>query len=186
MPPKRRRKTNTEWPTWAIVLIAIVIIVLAYLLYTISLGQIDVTPNSPKGESLPEKKEKAEAEHNRLMQKIAEQEELKKKLDKRFRRIYLFARIFFALLLAGYNIVLYLVFNIHTLGDLLNWNELLIIAFIAINFICYGTLANFNSLIRYFKNRTENWVYRKHIDLPEKIKQNKLQADKLVNDHLKS
>jgi len=170
--------------TLGVILLAILLFVLAYIIYAISLGQVDITPDSPIGESLEEKKKKAEEEHQRLVREIAAQEELKFKLQRRFRRIYLAARLVFAGLLAGYNLFLYFYCKVRELGDLLSWNELLLIAFIAFNFVCYGSLSNFNSLIRYFKNKIENWVYRNHTDLDDKIKQNKDSANRIFENRV--
>jgi hypothetical protein len=146
------------------------------------LGKVDLTPDSPEGETLSEKKTQAEAEHRRLRRQIADDDELKKELEKKFRKSYLLARIFFAGLIAACNVGFYFVCKAKDLGDFLNWNELLLIGFAAYNFICYGSLANFNSLVRYFKNRVENKVYRNYTGLEAKIKQNKVEADRLKKE----
>lgn len=69
----------------------------------------------------------------------------------------------------GFNALLFFVFNIKDLGTILNWNEVLLLILITINFITFGTITDLKNVIGYFRNRIENWVYGKYVNIEEQI-----------------
>ncbi len=149
-------------------ILVIILIILTYIIYTASLGQIDITPHKDN-EPLIDKKRLAEERHRKLLALIEQKKGLKLKLEKRFRYSYLAVRILFVLMYLGFNALLFFFFKITDLGTLLKWSEVLLIIIIIINFITFGTITNLKNVIAYFRNRIENWVYGKYVNIDEQI-----------------
>jgi hypothetical protein len=149
-------------------ILVIILIILTYIIYTASLGQIDITPHKDN-EPLIDKKRLAEERHRKLLGLIEQKQELKLKLEKRFRYSYLAVRILFVLMYLGFNALLFFFLEITDLGTLLKWSEVLLIIIIIINFITFGTITNLKNVIAYFRNRIENWVYGKYVNIDEQI-----------------
>lgn len=55
------------------------------------------------------------------------------------------------------------------MSDFLNYYEASIIALFALNFIAFGTIANFHDFIHVLRTKVENWVWMKNINLPNEI-----------------
>ncbi|NOU38414.1 MAG: hypothetical protein HOO89_06855 [Ferruginibacter sp.] len=159
------KKEDDQFLIWVLV---ILLVILTYLIYTASLGQIDITPHKDN-EPFIDKKRLAEERHKKLLALIEQKKELKEKLAKHFKTSYLFVRILFVAMYLGFNALLFFVFNIKDLGTILNWNEVLLLILITINFITFGTITDLKNVIGYFRNRIENWVYGKYVNIEEQI-----------------
>jgi hypothetical protein len=160
-------KKNDIIPTWLIVIIVIILLVL----FLASLGFFNPRdiPKVPK--EYKDSKEEAVKRHQELEDQLKNKEDLKNKLERKFKRAYFIIRfvlISFWFVILG---ILYYFGLINNLSDALNYSELLIILLVVINFLTFGTLSNLEKFIDLIKIKTENWIYGKNIKLNSEIEQ---------------
>lgn len=168
----REEKISTK--AWLIILLLVLLIII----HVMSLGQVDPrVTNLP--DELAESRENAKHRHRKLIALIKRQKKLKNKLDRKFKRIYLGVRILLVALWAGLLTTLYFFGEIKGLGDLLTYSQFSILLLVTIHFITFGSIKNINLFIGSLKERTENWVYGKYVDLDDRIDTNKKESRKL-------
>lgn len=164
-------------------IILVFILIIALAIYLATLGRVDVFGENKEEESFEEKRKKALHRHRKLKDLISKKEDLKLKLDKKFKIYYFIARVGMVLIWLGFNAILYLVFNIKDFGSLVNYNEVVIIGTACIIFLRFGNLTNIQNIITYFKTKIENKVYKKYVCLPEKIEEHK-QEIKIIENQI--
>lgn len=170
-----RNEESPTIPIWLVVVIVLIIIIV----FVVSLGSINPGNTVKFPDAFKESKEEAKRKHKRLKEHIDKQVALKIKLDKRFKRTYLFIRITLVLLWFGILGVLYFINLISNLSDALTYSEVLIILVLIANFITFGSITNMNEFIDSLKTKTENWIYGKYIILDNTIESNKAELVKL-------
>ena len=168
--------SKKEW------IILIFILIIAIAIYLVSLGQIDISGDNEK-ESFAEKRRKALHRHGKLQELISKKEELKAKLDKKFKIYYFLARAGVILLWLGANATVYFVFD-KEFSDLLTYNEVGILAILIIVFLRFGNITNIQNIVNYFKTKIENRVYGKYVSLPDKIEEHKEEVKQIENKYL--
>ncbi len=169
-----KRKSNKVAWIWIILIVVIVIVI-----YFLSLGKINISESGSLKE-FKDTKEQAKKRHEKLLDLIAQKEELKIKLNRRFRVTYFAVRLILSCLFMGYNAVLFFVFEVKNLGDLLNWNELFLIGFALISFLTFGSMKNLNDFILGLKIRLENIVYGKYVNIEEQIIKHKKDETEII------
>lgn len=159
----------------------VLVIVLVIIIYVASLGQVDVTLEKSNDEDAKEKNSLSNLQirHKKLKKLIQKKEQLNIRLNKKFKRIYFGVRFVLASLFVGYNLLLYYTFKITQLGDLLNWNQFVLIIMALFSFIAFGTLANVKEFIQNIKMRLELRTYRKYKDITEQLENHKKEVVKI-------
>ena len=163
-------------------LLIVIIIVIVIIIYIGSFGQVDITleKGSKENDKAKNNLSKLQARHKKLKELIQKKEQLNIKLNKKFKRIYFGVRFVLAALYVGYNALLYFVFKITNLGDLLNWNEFAVIVIALFSFIAFGTFANVKDFIYNIKMKLEVKTYNKYIDINEQLEAHIEEATKLT------
>lgn len=164
--------------------ILVFILIIALAIYIATFGSVDVFGENQDKESFEEKREKALHRHRKLKNLISTKEELKLKLDKKFKIYYFLARVGMVLIWISFNAILYWVFNVKDFGNLLNYNEVVILGTVCIVFLRFGNLTNIQNIITYFKTKIENKVYGKYVSLPLKIEEHNKEIEKIENKFL--
>ena len=171
------RRQENSFGFWEILFIVVIIIV-----FIASLGQVAI----PLEKEIKVKDEdkndltKLKVRHKKLKKLISKKEALNINLNKKFKRIYFGVRFVLASLFVSYNALMYFVFNINKLGDLLNWNQFALIIMALFSFIAFGTLANVRDFIQNIKMRLESKTFNKYVDITEQIETHKQEAMKLT------
>ena len=171
------RRQENSFGFWEILFIVVIIIV-----FIASLGQVAI----PLEKEIKVKDEdkndltKLKVRHKKLKKLISKKEVLNINLNKKFKRIYFGVRFVLASLFVSYNALMYFVFNINKLGDLLNWNQFALIIMALFSFIAFGTLANVRDFIQNIKMRLESKTFNKYVDITEQIETHKQEAMKLT------
>lgn len=158
------------------IIIAVISVIIVFLIYVFTFGKVDITKENDKRQCVEGEKNdlnKLENRHRKLKVLIGRKEYLNRKLDKRFKRIYFGVRLLLSSLYLGFNVVLYNVFNITKLSDLLNWNQLMILVISLFSFIAFGTLANAKEYIVKIKLWVELRIYSKYVDISEQLNEHK-------------
>jgi hypothetical protein len=162
-------------------ILIVILIVILLVVFVLSFGNLDGDEfNIPK--EFKDDKASAKSRHKKLTALIDKQEQLKQKLDKKFKRIYFGVRIVLVLLWVGVMFSLYLFNLITNLEDFLNYSEISILIIVTFNFLTFGTITNVKNYISFLKTKTENWVYGKYINLEIKINENKTELKKLEKE----
>ncbi|CAM1372941.1 conserved membrane hypothetical protein [Tenacibaculum litopenaei] len=162
--------------------IIVLVIVIVIIIYVASLGQVEVTLEKSTKENDEENNSlsKLQLRHKKLKELIQRKEQLNIKLNKKFNRIYFGVRFVLASLFIGYNLILYFVFKITKLGDLLNWNQLVLIIMALFSFIAFGTLTNVKEFVQNIKMRLELRTYDKYRDITEQLENHKEEVTKIT------
>lgn len=162
--------------------LAIIIIVIVILVFVVSFGQVDVTLSSPSKKKAQPKFDlkKLQSRYKKLKALIEKKEALNIKLNKKFKRIYFGVRLVLASIYVGYNALLYFVFEITNLGDLLNWNQFALVVIALFSFIAFGTLANVKDFIDTIKMRLESKTYNKYVNITEQLELHKREEVRLT------
>jgi Na+/proline symporter len=160
----------------------IFIIVFVIIIYVGSFGQVDLTIEkvSKQNDEVKDNLNKLQSRHEKLKALIQKKEALNIKLNKRFKRIYFGVRFVLASVYVGYNAILYFVFNVTKLGDVLNWNQFALIVIALFSFIAFGTLTNVQDFINTIKMKLESRTYDKYVDITEQLETHKEEAIKLT------
>jgi len=162
---------------WAII---ILLLIVALIVYAVSFGKVDLITEKPGDkDSLSEKRRLAEIRHKKLQSLIKAKKNLKIKLDKRFKTIYLLVRIAFLCIYVGLNIALYFVLGMSDISVLFNWNQMVLTAFGVLNLILIGTEIKLTAAIGYFKTLIENRVYAKYVNINQQINNHQSEAELL-------
>lgn len=169
---------NKSYNSFLIVLAIVIVIII----YVASLGQVEVTLEKSTKENDEENNSlsKLQLRHKKLKELIQRKEQLNIKLNKKFNRIYFGVRFVLASLFIGYNLILYFVFKITKLGDLLNWNQLVLIIMALFSFIAFGTLTNVKEFVQNIKMRLELRTYDKYRDITEQLENHKEEVTKIT------
>lgn len=171
-------KKDNNIPIWAIVIIVITIIIVFVLsLGTINAGNVGKIPKEFK-----DTKEEARRKHDRLKGLIDKQENLRMRLERRFRVIYFSVRLGFVFIWFALLTGLYFLGLLKNLGDALNYSEVLILILITLNFLTFGTITKLETFVEVLKIRIENWVYGKYVNINDKIELNKSELNKLIQE----
>lgn len=157
----KRKESNNFW---VIVLIIVLIVLYLVSLGTISSDQLRKTPKAFRDEQ-----EEAKRKHKKLVELIEKQKDLKKRLARKFKRIYAGVRIGLVLIWGGIMSTFVAFGLIKNLSDFLNYSEVSVLVILTFNFLTFGSLKNFRDYIVILKTRTENWVYGKYIDIDLRI-----------------
>lgn len=170
-----KKESNNFW--------IIVLIIVLFLLYLASLGTIssDQIRKTPK--AFRDEQEEAKRKHKKLVELIEKQKALKKKLTRKFKRIYAGVRIGLVLIWGGIMATLVAFGLIKNLGDFLNYTEVSVLVVLTFNFLTFGSLKNFRDYIVMLKTRTENWVYGKYVDIDlriESAEKEKIEIEKTI------
>lgn len=160
----------------------IFVVVIVIIIYVGSFGQVDLTLENVSKQNDKDKLNlgKLKSRYNKLKTLIQKKESLNIKLNKKFKRIYFGVRLVLTSIYLGYNALLYFVFNITNLGDLLNWNQFALIVIALFSFVAFGTLTNVQDFINNIKMRLESRTYNKYVDITEQLEIHKKEAVKLT------
>ena len=161
-----RRKESTPWWIWLIVVVVIIVVI---VIYVASLGTINVSDENQLPQEFKDSKEEALKKHQALLAELDKKKALKEKLTKRFRVAYLSVRIILVIICTVSIYYLGYFLGAESLSDFLNYYEASIIVLFAMNFIAFGTIANFHDFILVLRTKVENWVWIKNINLPKEI-----------------
>jgi MFS family permease len=161
-----KRKEGTPWWVWLLVVIGLLIVI---VIFVASLGTVNVSDDKPLPQEFKDSKDKALKKHKALLAELEKKKSLKEKLDRRFKAAYLTVRILIVAVCGVSIFYLGYVLGAQTIEDFLNYYEASIIILFAMNFIAFGTLANFKDFIHGLRTRMENWVWSKHVNLPKEI-----------------
>ncbi|MFT7035951.1 MAG: hypothetical protein ACJA2S_004476 [Cyclobacteriaceae bacterium] len=167
-------------PKWLIVVI-VVILFFALIIYITSLGKVDIGAKGAFPDEFKENKEKAQNRHKKLVELIARQTEVKTKLERRFRNIYLWVRVLFVAAWASLMLLGFHMGYINNLEDTLNYSEATLLIAFGFNFLCFGSLTNLERTLQHVKTRIENWIYGKYITIQVNIDRNQLELIQLEN-----
>jgi uncharacterized membrane protein YhaH (DUF805 family) len=159
-----QRKDRTPWWVWVIVVVIVLVVI---IIFVASLGTLDVEKQLPK--EFNDSKEEALKKHKALLAELEKKKSLKEKLDGRFKAAYLTVRIMIVAICGVSIFYLGFFLGAKTIGDFLNYYEASIIILFALNFIAFGTIANFHDFIHVLRTKVENWVWMKNINLPNEI-----------------
>lgn len=165
------QNNKLEWYWWVII---ILIAIIAILLFVGSFGAIDVTTVKEKPKEKRSTKEEISEKHKKLLETLIQKRERVFRIRKRIYDIVYFSIrfLFVSAWLTG-NLLLYYKVGVHDLGAIMNYNNALIIIFIAFVFLFWGKLSTLNDWIKLFEIRLELWIFQKYINLPEIIENNK-------------
>lgn len=171
---KNRNKYNWDNSN----LLIAIIIVIVIIVFLISLGKINWSSTIDKSQG--KSKDDIQRRHDILKALVDKQKALKEKLAKRFRWIYFFIRLVFVGIWTV--ITLFIKWElINELGDFLNYSQAFFIGLVVMNFLTFGNLANLKSFLDNIKNRVENRVWGKYINIDNKISANVLEINSLSN-----
>lgn len=159
-----QRKVGTPWWVW---LIVVVIVLVVIIIFVASLGTLDVENQLPQ--EFKDSKDEALKKHKALLAELDKKKALKEKLTRRFKYSYLTVRISLVIICSASIYYLGYFLGAQTLSDFLNYYEASIIILFAMNFIAFGTIANFHDFIHVLRTKVENWVWSKDINLPKEI-----------------
>lgn len=159
-----QRKEGTPWWVW---LIVVVIVLVVIIIFVASLGTVDVKNQLPQ--EFKDSKDEALRKHKALLAELDKKKALKEKLTRRFKYSYLTVRISLVIVCSVSIFYLGYFLGAQTLSDFLNYYEASIIVLFAMNFIAFGTIANFHDFIHVLRTKVENWVWSKNINLPKEI-----------------
>ncbi len=164
------------------ILIAIIVIIAILIIYIVTLGQIDLTAEKKHKEKVDTKNQliKLELRHEKLKALIQKKEDLNIKLNKRFKIIYLGVRLGLVLLTVTYNILLYFVFDVTELGNILKWNGLIVLIVSVFSFLAFGTTVNVKEFTQKLKLWLEAKIYSKYVNLNEQIEAHKEEELNLI------
>lgn len=159
---------NRSW--WFLIVIGVIIVILVYLF---SFGYFNLSDESESdNKSIEEDIDplvKLKTRHKKYVELAQKRRELREKLNKKFKRIYLAVRLGLCFLYIGLNLTLYFSFGVQNLGDILNWNELALLILAFISFATFGTLANLKEFIDGIKIKLENRIFGKHLNIDDKL-----------------
>lgn len=172
-----RRKNNDLH-----ILIIIIVVIIILVLFVATLGSIGPGSIVKIAEEYKDSKEEAKRRHKRLEDHIKNQEALKVKLAKIFKRVYFGVRIGLVSIWFGIMSILIAVGLIKDLSDFLNYSEASILVFVVLNFITFGTITNLKNFIDLIKTKTENLIYGKYIVIDIKIDEHKEELKKLEEE----
>lgn len=161
---------NTETKLWVKALVVVVIILL--IPFAIKLLKASWL-------EFKESYKKAQKRHEELEDRIENNQALKEKLERKFKNLYFLVRFSLVVLWASVIGALYYWGYVQNLEDVLNYSEALILAWCTVNFLFYGSFSNIKGAINSIRIRLENRVWRKHLDLEDKIKQDKAELAEL-------
>ncbi|WP_422091036.1 hypothetical protein [Tenacibaculum ovolyticum] len=167
--------------------IIIIVVVIVIIIYVVTLGLINIAEE--REEKQEEKRNndtknnlsKLQSRYEKLKTLIQKKEKLNIKLNKKFKRIYFGIRFVLASLYVSYNAMLFFVFKITKIGDLLNWNQFALIIIALFSFIAFGTLTNVKDFIQNIKMRLESKTYDKYVNITEQLEIHKDEEIKLNN-----
>lgn len=163
-------------------ILLIITIVIVILIFIGSFGQVNIAIEKEEKPSNTNESylNSLQKEYQKLKALIKQKEALNIRLNKKFKRIYFGVRLGLTLVYLGYNALLFFIFKITALGDLLNWNQLAIIIISIFSFIAFGTFANVKEYIHNLKMKLESSVYKKHVNLNDELIIHKQKAIKLT------
>lgn len=168
------KKKISAW-FWIFMVIFVIVLI---VIYVASLGKINIG-NASATEEFKDNNEQAKRRHDKLKELIEKKTDIKQKLARRFKRIYFAVRLFFVGIWGAYIFVLYKFNFIQNLEDVLNYSKAIILIWVALNFLTFGTLTNLNNFINLIKMKLENWIWGKHINIDEGIEINKAELANL-------
>jgi MFS family permease len=161
-----KSKQSTPWWVWLLIVIGIIIVI---AIFVASLGTINVSDDKPLPQEFKDSKDEALKKHKALLAELEKKKSLKEKLARRFKAAYLTVRIMIVAICGVSIFYLGYFLGAQTIGDFLNYYEASIIILFAMNFIAFGTIANFHDFIHVLRTKVENWVWMKNINLPKEI-----------------
>lgn len=154
------QKSNFQWWFWFLAILFIVVVIV-FFIATLGTKNLGKTKDS---------REEILKKHKELQSLLNEKVALREKLTRRFKYTYLTVRILLVVLYGGAIYIGGYFLGFQSLEDFLAYYEFSIIILIVLNFITFGTVANFNDFISILQKKVENWVWVKHLNLPEEIK----------------
>lgn len=158
-----QKQKQSDFPDyyWIILILVVVGFVVYYVFH---LGCKDLLP-----EEFKDSNEEALRRHEKLKNELAKKNALKQKIDVRFRHIYLATRVGIVTI---FSLVVYAVsswYDFKSASEYLDLiNGLLLVLFV-INYVVFGTVANFRSFFSILRTKVENWVWSRYIQLPVEI-----------------
>lgn len=171
------QSNKLEWYWWVII---ILISIIAILLFIGSFGTFDITSVKEKQKEKRSTKEEIIEKHKVLLQSLIQRRENVYRTRKAiYNIVYFISRLLFVGSWATGNLLLYFKFGVHDLGTIMNYNNALIIVFIAIVFLFWGKLSCLNDWIKLFEAKLELWIFQKYINLPTIIDSNKIALIKI-------
>jgi putative copper export protein len=176
----QEKKAKKRFPIWAIILIAL-LIVIGLVVFIGTFGKVNIG-KSMAPEDFRESKSNALLRYERYQAVLNKRLDLKKKLDRIHKYIYLSVRVIFVLVWAGLIFFGYTINYINDLEDILNYSEALLLIILVFNFLCFGSLTNMNRMLDSLRTIVKNRVYRKYINLEEIIQRNESELAVLRTD----
>jgi len=166
------------------ILIIVLLILLLLFVYTLTLGLYN--PFSNKESSTKNNLDSLNSRYRKLVPHIEKQKALKKRLDTIFKWVYFSFRIMMVIIYLLTNYLAYKYLGFNDLNKLLNLNEAVAILLAILFFIIYGDLRNLSVSIDQMKNYIKYRVYKKHVNLNEKIEHREKEKNHLeieINKH---
>lgn len=166
-------KNKEEKIPWWVYLIGALIVVVMIGAFIGSLGNVDLGKKGVLPDEFKADRKKAKLKHDAAEELLTNQEELKKRLDRRFRWIYLAVRVLFvgmwlSLLWLGCRLG-----YVSDLEDALNFSQASLLIVFTLSFLAFGSITNLNKTLDHIKMRLENWIYGKSSNLNDLIAGNR-------------
>ena len=176
---KEHKEDGSSWLERFLLILTVVVLI---IIFVATLGQIDIPLEKGKRDSDEETDtlSKLQTRHKKLKAIIQRKEALNIKLNKKFKFYYFCVRFGLASLYVGCNVLLYFVFNITKLGDILNWNQLVIIVITLFSFLTFGTFTNVKEYIQTIKMRLEIKTYKKYLNITDQLETHKGEQSTLI------
>jgi hypothetical protein len=159
--------------------LALMIIVIIIVVSILTFGKVDFL-EEPRQSEAEKQLGNLKARHRRLKLLIEQKEELNKKINRKFKRIYFGVRFVLASIYLGLNAFLYFVFNVRDIGEILSWNELALLVLALSSFLAFGTFASVKDFVHGIKMKLEVGIFRKHISIENEILEHKNEINKLT------
>lgn len=161
----------------------ILIIVLIILVYIMTVGYVNLLDKLEEKDKKLEidnenkigKKEekitlsKLKYRHGRLKEVISKNEEINNKLNRRFKLIYNIVKVILVLLFLGFVLILYFVFGITGLSQILTLIGASALFMVLLSFLSFGTLNGITDFNNKIKLKLESSIRSKCISIEEKL-----------------
>jgi hypothetical protein len=162
----KERKRSNDYIWVGVVLLLLII----FVVFLISLGRIEGKYHNPLPDEFKDSRKAAIKRHKALSHELSKNRALKKSLDKRFATAYFFSRFLIVLISVIIIFTLGIYMGKDSLGGYLELYNTSILLVFVLNFLAFGTVANFRSFIKILRTRVENWIWSKYVDLPKEMK----------------
>jgi hypothetical protein len=158
-------------------LIIIVVIIVAFVVYAVTLGKVNYVSGDGL-DALAEKRRLAQERHDALEKIVEEKQALKKKLDRKFKIIYIWASVFCTIAFFGIHAALYFYWKV-TLETILTLNTIIWGSYAVINLLLLQSKFPITSWVKYARILIENKVYAGNLGIGAEIEKHKTEVVQL-------